>query len=308
MMVEVEACLATAPFFQAFHFFRFTLDFSGFVLLNRGRNQTDSSSGAISRAAPASQMTAQTARYLDSTQVSGREVLPTLEEVTESFIDEKSTLQGWLDLLYETWADGSFIDPRGNVWLDTRSLPVATRVPALVDLTLFHPSGDETRLRQGRLYLRGSRVSRLLDSIVAGTERDNREHLERIAINGEVSRELYTLVRDSALARRRQESTLDSLNEVRTHLRKQRIRRHALLEDELTGEKLQRPTFVYIRHPALYPELAENPDNGLAVNRSTLETLRHHRSTDENELFRIAHRRQWARDWYPAFLRQIASS
>lgn len=252
-------------------------------------------------------MTAETARYLDSTPVSGREVLPTLEEVTDSFIDEKSTLQGWLELLYETWADGSFVDPRGNVWLDTRSLPVAIRVPALVDLTLFHPSGDETRLRQGRLFLRGSRVCRLLDSIVAGTERDNREHLERIAVNGEVCRELYFLVRNSALATRRQDSTLDSLNEVRTNLRKQRIRRHALLQDELTGDRLQRAAFFHIRHPAFFPEAAEDPDNGLVVNQSTLEILRRLRPADEIELFRIAHRRKWTRDWYPAFLRQVNS-
>lgn len=250
-------------------------------------------------------MTVETARYLDSTPVSGREVLPTLEEVTESFIDEKSTLQGWLELLYKTWADGSFIDTRGTVWLDTRSLPVATRVPALVDLTLFHPSSHETHLRQGRLYLRGSRVCRLLDSIVAGTERDNRENLERIAINGEVSRELYILVRNCPLAMKRQDSTLEKLNEVRTRLRKQRIRRHALLKDELTGEKLQHATFFFVRHPALFPELSENPDNGLMINQTTLETLRRLRPTDENELFRIAHRRRWTRDWYPVFLRQI---
>lgn len=232
--------------------------------------------------------------------IRGRVVLPEWNEVEESFIDEKTILGPWIERLYFAWADGSMVDPEGNIWLDMDVLFPIIRVSSLVDMARFAPGKAEQAKLEDRLFLRGQKVARVIDNVVAKVDRNNGKRELRLALNAEISKELYLIIRNSDRARRRQNSFYDSLREKREELKSARIRRNRITNDELTGEPMTsaEAEFAYVRMPSLYKELVGNPENGLVVKKETFATIRKGNVADERELGRLCDRHNWSKEWY----------
>jgi len=239
-------------------------------------------------------MTADPQLFQDD-RMPGHAALPPREQLDSWFIkDAEAKLAAQIREVIGGWSDGCFVDPIGNVWVDSDFLYPIVRVASLVDLTRFHPRKVDSLMLNENTYFRGARIGRVIDSVIEKVDKDNTNRC------AEVSKELFLLIRDSKTARQRQKQYYDNFDDVRKRLRKMRLRKFRITEDELTGEKLDPRTaeFTYVREPAFYRELTQDIDNGLVVNSDTYETLLKSTATDEKELYRLCDRNDWNKEWY----------
>ena len=235
-------------------------------------------------------------------------MMPLPAELQESFIDEKTALGNWLDELIESWTQGAQIDPLGCVWLEEDRLNKSIRIGPLIDMLKFRPGRHEAKTLQETVYFRGPRLAEILDSIVYQLEKDQTAELSdrsqkthRIRTNAEVAKEFYLILRDSGEARARQQDHFQTFEATRSRLKKMRIHRRAQLTDELTGEPLRKTEFFYIRQPSFYPELADDPENGLVVNEDTSLILGARLPAGESELITLCKKFDWSTGWVKPF-------
>lgn len=233
--------------------------------------------------------------------IEGNAVLPQWLEVQDSFIDEKPLMGGWIESVFRAWSDGSQIDPQGNIWLDANQLHQVIRVGSLVDLIKYCPGAHNSFHVEDRTLLRGTRVAKVIEQVIAKIDSRLGDRERRIVTNAEISKELYLLVRNSSPARRRQNRLYDSLHNRRADLKSDRTRKLRVARDELTGEGLRQAEFAYIRTPALYSELIGNIANGLVVNEATFDVIRRAQPADERELFQLCRKQNWSGDWYKGY-------
>lgn len=232
---------------------------------------------------------------LEPLYLSGAEVLPDYSLLRSWYIEPNPDFQRKTKEVINAWTQGAIVDYNGCPWVEYSHLRKIFGVNAISDLAKFRPSHDEVLEIDSKPHLRGTRVARFLDIV----SQSNEEELSHCA---DVSQELYSTIRNSKLARHRQDTCMNRHAELAIRLRDQRIRMKKLSVDELTGDRLENRTaeFVYLRSPALFPEWVDEYRNGLVVNRQTADQLpkASDRTTNEREMFRLCYLKDWQREWY----------
>ena len=93
------------------------------------------------------------------------------------------------------------------------------------------------------------------------------------------------------------------LENERKGLKKKRINKYNIKNDELTGDILRRKTaeFSHIRNYCIYREISSDIENGLIVNKETHVIITKKGINDENELKELCIEKGWNLEWYKKY-------
>lgn len=246
-----------------------------------------------------------TAHYLLHDPIRGSEVLPEIRALKAQLTNANPDLDpGTITKIINAWHLGGLIDGSGNIWLNARYLPQVIRTVGWIAKRYTMNSKDRDRIElDGETYLRGSRVAYLLtESIMNFRVFSRRDYAE-------ISEGLFHDVRDSSEAKLRQVKFVQQLDATRRKLKRERIKIHRVVNDELTGETLdqRKSEFSHIRAASFYLELSDKVWNGLIVNKETHSLITDRNVADERELLTLCREFGWNRKWAKLYSRDLKS-
>jgi hypothetical protein len=212
-------------------------------------------------------------------------------------IDKRAT-----SAIKNAWEQGSIIDSRGILWVQTDKLSAIWRTdkPTAKELYLQIPKGKFRREIGGCQYIRGCEVLKFIAYRLETSVSKRREGLI-------YARDIFTSIQDSAdldLISHKAEFALQSAKKV---LKKERIKKYQIGDDELTGEALEKKTshFSHIVSAASDLELADQIWNGLVVNKETHILITKEKVTNADELYTLCTDQKWRIDWYSNWKDQL---
>ena len=121
--------------------------------------------------------------------------------------------------------------------------------------------------------------------------------------NLKFSQEVCRCIRDSDKARLLRAEYREGIKQVLRNLKKQRINKYKIKNDELTNELLKARTceFLHIRSYSIYPQYADDVDNGLIVTKEIHKIITAEGIQDEEELFELCKIKDWSINWYEKY-------
>nr|WP_307991495.1 hypothetical protein [uncultured Niameybacter sp.] len=209
----------------------------------------------------------------------------------------KGTVTG----ISNAWREGTIIDAKGWLWVNTDKLHTILRTNK--DNARYQLSRIESEFKVNRgnkSYVRGFKI---LELIARTIEEDG---IGRKGIYLETSKDYYDAINRCDKAARLRMEYDNALKEERKTLKRKRIKKYNLKEDELTGEKLNKSKsdFSHVRSVGIYKTLSDHIENGLIVNKKTHEIITTRGINDEVELKHLCEEMNWKVDWYKRY-RQI---
>lgn len=196
------------------------------------------------------------------------------------------------------WNKSSFLDDNGCVWIAEdriHSILRTNKDNGRYYLQLIEDSAKKTI--NNTTYIMGYKLGALIDRFIQETGEGSKGRYLRY------SEKLYHAIRDSDTAKKLRLEFAIELSYSRKGLKKKRIKQYKINKDELTGLKLLKRTceFAHIRSFAIFPELGDNIENGLIVNKDIHEIITNAAVNDEEELFDLCTNNGWDTSWYDRF-------
>lgn len=185
-------------------------------------------------------------------------------------------------------------DERGNLFVNSAYLDRILRTKSFVAKEiLVNIPREEKLIFQGVTYVTLGEIMKIvtkrLQELPVGKTRSYLLLAEQFLIN----------IRDNdKFINKRTEMQLQLIEEFKT-LKKKRIKRYKIENDELTGKILLKGAqFSHIRAKSIYPAYALNIDNGLIVNVDTHEIITARAIVNEESLLNLCEELGWKTDWY----------
>lgn len=195
------------------------------------------------------------------------------------------------------------IDNQGHIWICCSKLHVILRVKTKVDAQYLLESISKKYKANygGNIYVRWAS----LISIISRRIEDNPSN-KYLPLVFEILKEINEC--NDVKILRLEAKTLREKNLKR--LKWQRIKNYNLINDELTGETLNKAKaqFSHIRSVTMYPEISEMLWNGLVINIGTHATITELSINDENQLYELCYNKGWNLGWYDIYKEYIAKS
>lgn len=231
-----------------------------------------------------------------------REIVPGKFCAT-NFIDELPDYNGEMTRKIESeiknaWKNAICVDRYGLLWVRARYLhTIARTVKGIIRYEISSINNCDKRTDEnGELCIRGSVVVALLDRCIQITCGNRERYLL-------YSEELYRYIRESDKPKRLKAEFIISINEARTGLKSKRISFYNINKDELTNGRLFKDCeFSHIRSFRMYPELADNINNGLIVNKDIHRIITDKAINDEDDLYSLCIEMDWNTDWYDEYV------
>lgn len=203
--------------------------------------------------------------------------------------------------IFNAWLNAAVIDARGTIWVRKDKLHVILRTSTANASRRFQYAPDRYKRTAGKTrYLLASYVTGLIDEVIqtAGTHTRS--------LYAQYSEKVYHHIRDSELAINKRLIHWEHIRKTRSKLKAKRKRRWQIRHDELTGSPLStRAEFSHIRSASLYYDIAEQPWNGLLVNKNTHDVITRRNVCDESELYNLCKTQGWYLDWYKPFIQEL---
>ena len=199
--------------------------------------------------------------------------------------------------------DQGIIDNQGHIWICCSKLHVILRVKTKVDAKYLLESIDNKYKANygGDIYVRWAS----LISIISRRIEDNPSN-KYLPLVFDILKEINDC--NDVKILRLEAKTLREKNLKR--LKWQRIKKYNLINDELTGEILNKfkAQFSHIRSVNMYPEICEMLWNGLVVNIDTHAIITELSINDENELYKLCYDKGWNLRWYDIYKGCVAKA
>lgn len=207
--------------------------------------------------------------------------------------------------IYNAWHRAVQVDSYGRLWIDESELHniLRTTRDQASYFTLSIPDKYKASVG-GSIYIQGSEVFRILDSVIQSSGSSKRERYARF------SEEIYRTLRDSDKLKTIRYEFYERISSHRKELKKIRIKQLKLKKDELTGETLaiRSSEFSHIRSAKVYLALADKYWNGLIVNKNTHEIITQAGVNDEEQLHDLCIDQGWNTGWYADFVKCLSSA
>lgn len=211
--------------------------------------------------------------------------------------------QTGLSSIKNAWQKYAVIDNVGCVWVQTKGLKSILRLGRnYKEFILFNISENHKRNIEGKPYVRVDAIGAELISNISSHQY-------------ELSKRNYSKYSLEILKALNENPLLDSIREnqrqlflkSKNKLKQKRINEFGLINDELTGEKLEirKCEFSHIRSIASYPDLALYTWNGLIVNQQTHSLITHSNVDNEESLQRLCYIHNWRKSWVGQFRNDI---
>lgn len=193
------------------------------------------------------------------------------------------------------------IDNRGYIWICYSKVHVILRVKTKVDAQYLFESIDKKYKANygGEVYVRWMS----LISIISRRIEDNPNN-KYLPLVFDILKEINEC--NDVKILRLEAKTVREKNLKR--LKWQRIKHYNLMNDELTGEILNKDKaqFSHIRSVNMYSEISEMIWNGLVVNIDTHAAITKLSINDENELYELCYKSGWNLSWYNLYKERVA--
>ncbi len=206
--------------------------------------------------------------------------------------------------IYNAWHRGVQVDSYGRLWICQSELHNILRTTKENARYFLLEISEKYQLEvQGKTYVQGSEVYRLLDMIIQSAGSIKRENYARF------SDEIYRAMRDSDRLKTIRYEFYEEIQLHKKELKQIRIRQLKLTRDELTGDLLDKRNsdFSHIRSVQMYLPLADKYWNGLVVNKETHATITEAAINDEDQLLDLCMSEGWSTEWYSTFSECLAS-
>lgn len=199
--------------------------------------------------------------------------------------------------IHNAWEKGTKIDPYGRIWICESELHNVLRTTRNNTRYFLLKISDQYKIeRDGKTYIKGSEVGRLLDEIIQSANTLSREGYARY------SSEVYQAIRDCAPVQLIRAKYYEKVKQLKRGLKQTRKRKLKLKHDELTNLDLKiYSEFSHIRSASLYLALADQYWNGLVVNKDTHKIITERNINNEDELLDLCNEYEWNTDWYSTF-------
>lgn len=196
------------------------------------------------------------------------------------------------------WVGFTYVDNRGIIWIDVDRLNSILRTSKPRAKYELLQIDDSAKLRQGnKTYIRAYNLIGILEKFIQESKiGKRREYLK-------YSEQIYRAIRDSNDVLVIGEKYNAFLENERKGLKKKRINKYNIKNDELTGDILRRKTaeFSHIRNYCIYREISSDIENGLIVNKETHVIITKKGINDENELKELCIEKGWNLEWYKKY-------
>lgn len=203
-----------------------------------------------------------------------------------------------INAILNAWKKGSAVDWIGRVLVQKTCLNTILRTTK--ENAKYYASmldKDEIVVIDGKEFIKGYEILKLLDIRLQQAKTAKQEK------NLRFSQEVYRCIRDSDKARLLRAEYREGIKQVLRNLKKQRINKYNIKNDELTNELLKARTceFSHIRSYSIYPQYADDVDNGLIVNKEIHKIITSEGIQDEEELFELCKIKDWNIKWYEKY-------
>ena len=209
----------------------------------------------------------------------------------------------WLTSIHQAWTSSAGIDNNGAVWISIDKLHIIlrTKKDTVKYLVASEINSQCKREINGKIYIKGSEVIKLLNRIIQNAGSLKREEYARYSEN------MYLRIRDSKDAQLQRAKRYEFIKEYRDEMRRIRIAAFDLEYCELTNEPLmdKHNDFSHIRSVSFDLELADKIWNGLVVNRPIHKIINQHSINDEEQLLDLCQHQCWNADWYDKFKHEL---
>lgn len=187
------------------------------------------------------------------------------------------------------------IDNKGWIWVPISKLHCILRTTK--SNVMYYIEGIEDKYLSnfgGVEYIRGSKVMGFIYKFIE--ERGNNEYLK-------VSKEYYDRLIVSDKVENLQSKYHKLLIKEQKMLKRKRILKYGLKNDELTGKILDviNSEFHHIRNKAIYVEFSDNIDCGIIINKDIHDDITKKNIKDEDELYDYCIENKMNTDWYERF-------
>ena len=209
-----------------------------------------------------------------------------------------------LKTVFNAWQRGGMIDSIGQIWVSQSELHNILRTNTGNANYFVLQISDKYKIEiSGKIYIKGSEVVRLLDSIIQSAGSIRRENYARY------SEEIYKFIRDNPAVQIIRAEYYETIQGLKKKLKQKRIKKLKLEEDELTNLSLKKngSDFSHIRSAQIYLDLADKYWNGLVVNQETHQIITQENINDEDELYKLCNENGWNTRWYSDFCKCLDS-
>ena len=211
---------------------------------------------------------------------------------------EEGQYKNTITAIRNAWNKSTYLDNLGKSWVDTENLHSILRTNKSNARYIVASISDENKINcNNKMFIRGYEIIKLIDMLIqecgAGTKSEYLRYSEKN----------YVSIRDCDKGKILRAEAENRLLEARKTLKKKRVKGYKIRKDELTGGILdiKNSDFSHIRSYSLYPQLADNINNGLIVNKSTHRIITEENINDEDELYDLCKKKGWKINWYDKF-------
>ncbi|AIY80399.1 hypothetical protein U728_911 [Clostridium botulinum 202F] len=190
----------------------------------------------------------------------------------------------------------TYFDSHGVIWIEsTRLADILRTNKANAKYIISNEIEDKSKQNiGGKIYVVGYEIKKIIDKFIqetgVGTKKQYLKYSEMI----------FNAIRDCDTAQNMRAVYQNQLQGDVKKLKKKRIRKYRIKNDELTGEELIEKTseFSHIRSYALFKDISDKIDNGLIVNKEIHNIISQKGINDEEELLILRKERNWNIRWY----------
>ncbi len=198
--------------------------------------------------------------------------------------------------IQNAWSRHAVIDNVGYIWVALKGFRSILRLgnTNANEFYDFEVPDLDKRIIDGERYVRSTViVAKLNNNISSGAYSLSKRNYSKY------SKALFTEYNEHPYLENIRANFLLEFKRKKKKLRNDRIVQFGLLNDELTGTKLNFNTceFSHIRSVEMYPELALFVWNGLIVNRETHKVITRRQSQTEESLLKMCSEKGWSRRW-----------
>lgn len=220
-----------------------------------------------------------------------------------SFINDSDLNESRLISIHNAWTSSAGIDNNGAVWISTDKLHIILRTQK--DTAKYYLDNEIERkykkVINGKFYVKGSEVLKLLNRIIQNAGSMNREGYARYSEN------MYLRINNSKDAQLERARRYERIRQYRDEMRRIRIAEFNIEFCELTNEELieNNNDFSHIRSVSIDLELADKIWNGLVINRPIHKIITETSINDEDQLLELCMDQGWNTNWYDSFINEL---
>ena len=220
---------------------------------------------------------------------------PINEIVSEDLELEVDGYQGTKKAISNAWRNGTIVDSKGYFWINKDMVHVILRTTKLrIPKIVMGLEAKHKMIVEGKTYLRSYKVLELLSKSLEESTASKANYLKG-------SLQCYSQLNELDQVKLLRMEYQESLDTTRKQLKRKRIRKYMIKQDELTNEPLINSEFSHIRSVAAYQEFATHIENGLIVNKEIHALITQKGVQDEEDLIRLCEEQGWSTSWYKAY-------